>query len=149
VNGVLNAGCSRAQAWASLELDGELSQLECALLEAHLRRCAACAVRVADLRALTVAIREAPLEQLSEPAFTSTPAREASRPRTLAVRIAVAATLAALAGGLGVVAGTLSSGSGEPTAPEPELVLLNPDGQRDVGRVRTPPETPETRLGGV
>jgi anti-sigma factor RsiW len=149
VSGVLNGGCARAQAWASLELDGELSQLESALLEAHLRRCAACAVSVADLRSLTAAIREAPLEEPAEPTFVATPAREVSRPRALAVRIAVAATLAALAGGLGVVAGTVSGGSGEPTAPEPELVLLNPDRQRDVGGVRTPPEAPLERLGGV
>jgi anti-sigma factor RsiW len=149
VSGVLNGGCSRAQAWASLELDGELSQLESALLEAHLRRCAACAVQVAEIRALTAAIREAPLEQPQEPAFVPTPAREPSRSGTLAVRIAIAATLAALAGGLGVVAGIVSGGSGEPTAPEPELVLLNPDSQRDVGGVRTPPEAPVVRVRGV
>ncbi|MDQ4018324.1 MAG: zf-HC2 domain-containing protein, partial [Actinomycetota bacterium] len=51
--------CERAQAWASLDVDGELSQLERGLLAAHLRRCAACAVATTELRAATELVRGA------------------------------------------------------------------------------------------
>jgi hypothetical protein len=34
--------CERARSWASLRADGELSELESALLDAHLKRCPAC-----------------------------------------------------------------------------------------------------------
>ena len=67
MTGVFDRGCERAQAWASLELDGELSQLERALLATHLRGCAACAETVAGMRALTAALRDAPLEPLDRP----------------------------------------------------------------------------------
>jgi len=36
-----SATCDRARAWISLRSDGELSEFECALLDAHLGRCAA------------------------------------------------------------------------------------------------------------
>lgn len=39
---VLPLACERARVSASLRADGELSELESAQLEAHLRRCAAC-----------------------------------------------------------------------------------------------------------
>lgn len=141
MTGVTERGCSRAQAWASLELDGELSQLEQVLLEAHLRSCPACAVRVADMRAFTEAVRAEPLARPAEPVFVQTPV--ARRSRSLAVKIAVAATLAALAGGLGVLAGTVSSGSGTPTAPDRDLAFLDSlDGRRDMQGVRPIPEVP-------
>jgi predicted anti-sigma-YlaC factor YlaD len=38
----VNSQCERARAWASLRADGELSELESALLDAHLARCASC-----------------------------------------------------------------------------------------------------------
>src|SRR4026208_1950882 len=62
MTGVFDRGCERAQAWASLELDGELSQIERALLATHVRGCAACAETVAGVRTLTHAPRNAPLE---------------------------------------------------------------------------------------
>ena len=34
--------CARTRFWVSLRIDGELSQLECALLDAHLSRCPEC-----------------------------------------------------------------------------------------------------------
>jgi len=140
VTGVSERECSRARAWASLELDGELSQLEGALLEAHLRRCPACAVQVADVRALTQAIRAEPSERPEALVFVAT--ATGGRSRSLAVRIAIAATLAALAGGLGVLAGTVSTGSGTPTAPDRDLAFLDLDGRRDFQGVRPTPQAP-------
>ena len=52
--------CERAREWASLRLDGELSQLESAMLESHLARCAACHAVVSRTEAFTTALRAAP-----------------------------------------------------------------------------------------
>ena len=107
-------GCARARGWASLELDGELSQLESALLAAHLRGCAPCSHAVAEMHALTTLLRAAPLEQPVRPLAAMTSAEARRRP--LALRLAVAATLAALAAGLGVLAGSVG---GDSPAPAP------------------------------
>ena len=45
--------CERARGWVSLSLDGELSEFERALLDAHLGRCAECSVFAADTGAAT------------------------------------------------------------------------------------------------
>ena len=116
-HGPLRSNCERARAWASLELDAELSELERALLESHLSRCVACAAVVADMRALTRLVRGAELERPERTIFEPR-ARHATRGSGVALRVALAATLAALAAGLGALTGSLS---GEP-AQEPPVV---------------------------
>lgn len=59
--------CDRARQAVSLHLDGELSQLERALLERHLDRCSACAEFAADASALTQELRVAQLVRLERP----------------------------------------------------------------------------------
>lgn len=59
--------CRRGREWISLRLDGELSELERALLRAHLLRCAGCRTFAHDIEAATAALRAAPLERLSRP----------------------------------------------------------------------------------
>ncbi len=125
--------CERAQAWGSLELDGELSQLERALLAAHVRRCDACEARIAEMRGVTAALRSAPLEQPATPVFV--PRR---RPRVV-TRLAIAATLAVLAAGVGGLAGSLGKDEREnrPPPAQPDLALLpSADDLRDVQGVR-------------
>jgi ferric-dicitrate binding protein FerR (iron transport regulator) len=126
-------GCDRARAWASLELDGELSQLESALLAAHVRRCASCAAAIAEMRAVATLLRAAPPEAPSRPL---TIAAAASRRRPLAVRLALAATLAALAASLGVLAGSYGGDSPRPAPPvEGDIALLpTQDEERDDSR---------------
>ena len=89
--------CARARFWASLRIDGELSELEGALLDAHLARCAACSKVVADFAGSTETLRGAPLLM---PAPVSVAA--ARGPRRILVGAAVAAVvvLGAIAGGL-------------------------------------------------
>jgi anti-sigma factor RsiW len=53
--------CSRARFWASLRVDGELSELEGALLDAHLGRCADCRDYAAGVVGATAALRNTPL----------------------------------------------------------------------------------------
>jgi predicted anti-sigma-YlaC factor YlaD len=106
--GVVRAAeCERARSWVSLELDGELSEVERALLRAHIVRCAACAGFERDADALTRELRAAPLERPSV-------ASMARRRRSVAMRslqVGAAAAAVALAAGLGSLAGSLHSRS--------------------------------------
>jgi hypothetical protein len=119
-------GCEGARTWASLELDGELSQVERVLLAAHLRRCEPCSAFVGELRALTEVMRTAPLEVRERPFVFQTrgPAR---LDRRLALRVALAATLAALGAALGVLAGSVRQGSDGPVSPpDGDVALITP-----------------------
>ena len=55
--------CERARAHASLRLDGQLSELGSARLDAHLTGCAACRAYAAGIAGVTAELRAAPLEQ--------------------------------------------------------------------------------------
>src|SRR5947208_2448088 len=57
--------CERVRAQMSLELDGELSHLEQALVEAHIEHCESCRFYRADLFSFTTELRAAPLDRLS------------------------------------------------------------------------------------
>jgi anti-sigma factor RsiW len=106
--GAFKSGCERAREWVSLELDGELSELEDALLRAHLGRCAACAAFASGVRTFTRELRAAPLE---EPERVAPPAEAPKRVRVRALQVLVAAAAVAAAVGLGSLAGSLSSSS--------------------------------------
>lgn len=54
--------CDRVRGQVSLELDGELSQLERAMVAAHVLRCADCRGYRSDVQAFTRALRSAALE---------------------------------------------------------------------------------------
>jgi hypothetical protein len=90
--------CARARFWASLRADDELSELEGALLDAHVARCADCAEFLAGTAAVTRALRAQPL--LAH-APVSLPVRPAPH-RTALLGVAAAAVVigAALLGGL-------------------------------------------------
>jgi predicted anti-sigma-YlaC factor YlaD len=53
--------CERVRAQASIELDGELSQLEQAMLAAHISHCPDCRAYRAEVHAFTRSLRSAPL----------------------------------------------------------------------------------------
>jgi predicted anti-sigma-YlaC factor YlaD len=59
--------CDRARAWVSLRLDDEISELESALLDAHLKRCAACQEFEDSVRGAVLMLRAQPLEQVEHP----------------------------------------------------------------------------------
>jgi predicted anti-sigma-YlaC factor YlaD len=102
---VLAAECERARGWASLGLDGELSQVEQALLRAHVGRCARCAEFVTGVGALTQELRTTTLEHV---VVDATPARRRSSGRRT-LRLVAAAAVVVIAAGLGSLAGSLSS----------------------------------------
>ncbi len=109
--------CDRAKAWLSLELDGELSELEGLMLEAHLARCAVCRAFAADAAGFTTALRTAELESLERP--VSLPARRRTMRR--AAQFGAAAALVAASVGLGSLFGAV--GSGRAHAPSPPRLL--------------------------
>lgn len=89
---VPNPICDRIRGQISLELDGELSQLERAMVASHVRRCPACAAFRADATSFTQALRTAPLEALQHPVeIPSLRRRALAEVRVGAVRVAAAA----------------------------------------------------------
>lgn len=62
---ILPENCHRTRQHVSLRLDSELSELEEALVTAHLGRCAACRAFAVDLEAFTETLRAAPLAEPS------------------------------------------------------------------------------------
>lgn len=89
--------CARARFWASLRIDGELSELEGALLDAHLARCAVCRAVAADFVTATGTLRSAPLER---PAPVGVPSRRAPRRLLATALVAAVVVLGAIAGAL-------------------------------------------------
>jgi len=107
--------CARARFWGSLRVDGELSQLESALLDAHLESCARCRAVVGGIEQSTTLLRSVPAERMA-PLPLALPR---SRHRFIAAA-GVAAVLAAgaLAGGL------IHSGTGTTARQEPRAVAV-------------------------
>src|SRR5581483_3650779 len=92
--------CERARAWVSLRLDDEISELEDAMLEAHLGRCAACREFEASVRGAVLVLRSQPPEQIGHPVVVSGRRRTGVRPSAVA---SVAAVVAAVVGVAAVV----------------------------------------------
>jgi anti-sigma factor RsiW len=125
------SACERAAQWISLDLDGELSQLERAALGRHLSDCARCRELGADVRAFTTLMREAPLVELGRPVELP-PARRA-RTRT-AKRVAASLAFAALTAV--AVAGAAFYPSGG-TSPNSALAFRNAQEQQRFANLET------------
>src|SRR6266480_1378126 len=67
--------CDRAREAMSLALDGELSELGQARVDAHLERCADCRAFGTDSSMLTALLRQAPREEMSVPIVLPRPGR--------------------------------------------------------------------------
>jgi predicted anti-sigma-YlaC factor YlaD len=94
--------CERARAWASLRADGELSELESALLDGHLGRCASCHAFAQGTVTLAAALREVELEAPARPVVV---ALRRDRPQ-IARRVIQYAAAAAVIVATGAVAAT-------------------------------------------
>ncbi|MCS7006424.1 MAG: zf-HC2 domain-containing protein [Thermoleophilia bacterium] len=99
--------CARTREHVSLALDGELSELEWRLLEAHLARCATCAAYAREVVAFTEQLRASPPALLSRPIVV----RRYRRPVPGRLQVVAAAVLASLVVG---IVGQLSSSSERP-----------------------------------
>src|SRR4051812_21301404 len=112
--------CQRALELGSMELDGALSRLEAEALAAHLATCQDCERSLAEMRALTAALRAAPA---LEPQVSLAPAPGAARPRrsrTLGMAAGVAAAAVAAAG----IGALVASPEHAAVTPRTERVLL-------------------------
>jgi len=90
--------CERAREWASLSLDGELSEFERVLLDAHVGRCEACSSYVLEITAITSTLRAAQLEPVPHPIAVPLRRRIAYASRALQAGAATAALVAATVG---------------------------------------------------
>ncbi len=111
--------CESARESVSAGLDGELSELEAAGLDKHLRDCAECSAFAIQLRALQSELCAAPLEQPQIQVFVPlfVPAsRSIGRRRSLVrLRAAVAvAAMVAVAGGSSFAVGRVVGAHGGP-----------------------------------
>ena len=95
-----NGRCERARQWASLRVDGELSELEDALLEKHLEECVSCSAFAVRLAATAEAVRTAPQErpEIEYPRFERPVIRLPVGRRVAIVAVAAAAVLGAFVG---------------------------------------------------
>jgi hypothetical protein len=139
--------CARIGELLSLELDGELSELESARLESHLVHCAHCASLKSELAGLTLALRSAPLERLARPIALPRRTRLSLRP----LQIGAAAATVAVAAGL---AGLSGIGRGQHAAQQPHYVpgasrtTDSIDALRTLRRSELIPQVPFGRAGG-
>jgi predicted anti-sigma-YlaC factor YlaD len=107
--------CERVRSSISLEIDGELSELERRRVLAHLERCPECRAFETDVTAFTDELRSAPLEELDHPLVVRRP-RRVSFAR---IQVGVAAAVAVVAvGALAQIAGSKS---------ENERIFATPD----------------------
>jgi predicted anti-sigma-YlaC factor YlaD len=99
--------CDRIRELYSASLDGELSELDAARLEAHLTRCPACSAYASAAASASRLVRQAPLEQPSFPIVV--PGRRIAVARQL--QVAAAAAAVAVTVGLSVAVGTIGGPS--------------------------------------
>jgi predicted anti-sigma-YlaC factor YlaD len=126
-----NRRCERARQWSSLRLDGELSELEGALLEKHLGLCGSCFAFDEGLRATAASLRTTP----PEPPRVRFQVPQRTRVRLpVSRRLAVAAIAAALALG-SLVGSLLNRPAGNPVPQGPQISFLT----RDVSELRQIP----------
>jgi anti-sigma factor RsiW len=138
--------CERARVWASLRVDGELSELEAALLGAHLERCAECRSFARGVDTVARGLRRVRLERPA-PLAVAVPRRRS----TVRMLQFVAATAAVVAAG---AAAALSGPSNPaPSAVKPVAMVAaveSPDRLRELRRPaliqqRKPAVQPQTR----
>src|SRR4051812_41551245 len=112
--GLRSRQCERARELASLRLDGEISELEEALLRTHQGRCADCDAFARSLGGFTGELRAAPLESPSRPFALPRRPRVALR----SVQFAAAAAAIAVVAGVGSMLAVLGSPAGQTRLPE-------------------------------
>jgi ferric-dicitrate binding protein FerR (iron transport regulator) len=139
--------CDRAREWTSLSLDGELSEMERALLARHLAGCPSCREFDLVLREATERLRATPLER---PARTFEPPRRAlpfpARRRVALVAVAAAAALGSLVGAL---ADRPSGPAPSRLAPEVSFMTRDVHQLREIPRGQTFSPTPPPRQPGA
>ena len=123
--------CDRARAWAALAPDGELSELEHKLLDAHLARCHPCELFAADVASVAAVLRKEPLQTLSHPLTISTWRRRTSLARLRTVGAAAAVALMAI----GITARAPLPSNDRDSAPLPRITDFSVDAQGELAQI--------------
>jgi predicted anti-sigma-YlaC factor YlaD len=123
--------CERARAWASLRTDGELSELESALLDAHLGRCEPCRTFAQGTEDVAAALRTA---NLVRPAPLVLVSRHARRNGVRALRVATAAAAVVAVG----IAGAFAGPPGSASAAKPVSMVASVDSPDRLRQLRRP-----------
>jgi anti-sigma factor RsiW len=136
--------CERSRQWCSLRLDGELSELEQALLEKHLETCGDCRAFDLQLRSTAELLRAAPAE--APAASFEVPARRLRLP--VSRRLAFVAVVAAAA--LGSLVGSnlhRPAPSNDQRAPQLSFLTRDLNQLRQLPRQQQKPVSPERQPG--
>lgn len=123
--------CDRARSWASLRTDGELSELESALLDAHLQRCASCTAFAREAERVAAALRAARLERPAPLQLGGL------RGRRTGIRVVQVAAAALVVVGAGLAAAVSGPGGTSAAAAKPVAMVASaesPDGLRALRR---------------
>jgi predicted anti-sigma-YlaC factor YlaD len=123
--------CERACRWASLRVDGELSELESALLDDHLGRCRSCRVFACGVEDVAAALASARLERPA-PLALVVPRRRRALPL---LRSAAAATLL-VATGIAAFVGLVAGHGEPPRAAKPVAMLQAVDSPNELRALR-------------
>ena len=124
--------CERACRWASLRVDGELSELESALLDDHLGRCRSCRVFASGVEDVATALAAARLERPAPLALVF-PRRRRQAPTVL--RSAAAATLIVVAAVAALVTGVAGHGQSARAA-KPVAMVQGSDSPNELRELR-------------
>jgi predicted anti-sigma-YlaC factor YlaD len=117
---VIPRSCERARGWASLSLDGELSEFEELLLRTHVAKCPACAAFQEDVRALTAQLRDAPLVPAPSYDEATVERRRYSRQHVVRAAASFAAVLVVVSGSVAVMKAPSSGSPHDPRARVPK-----------------------------
>ena len=139
--------CDRAREYASLRLDGELSELEGALLDSHVDHCPSCRAFSEDLVGLTGQLRTAPLARPE--LAVSLPRRRFAALRRAQLSAAAAAVVSVV--GIGTLFGMLSSSATTTGRTAPRMASLAAENRefRDMRREVLKTTHPERHPGGL
>ena len=126
--------CERARAWASLRADSELSELESALLDAHLGRCNSCRAFAAGTESVAETLRAVPLER---PSVALGPALHSGARRVWQALRLTAAVAVVVAAGVIASASRPDLPPAERASSKPVAMVAgidSPDGLRELRR---------------
>jgi predicted anti-sigma-YlaC factor YlaD len=118
MTGLRGHRCDRAHEWVSLRVDGELSELECRLLDDHLARCDDCSEFASDVAHQSLALRAAPLVPFR--VSVTLPRRRRVPVRSLQLAAAALVTTALVLGSLSLVSHPTGGGLVEPRIVSPK-----------------------------
>jgi anti-sigma factor RsiW len=112
--------CDRVRSQVSLELDGELSQLERAMVAAHLERCPDCRAYKSEVTTFTGLLRQAPLKEMESPVVVRKPHR------TIAARLQAGVAAAVAVAALGAASQVAPDAQGPAGSPSESRQIQYP-----------------------